>query len=145
MGKNHLKEDKMRQILIAITLLILPTIAKADSLSLSDVFSKLPTKEGVTYDWKHKRFLNTLSFGVIGYDNFALNASYIGVDGIGASLTYNLSSLPVKNVPILKYVQYLEIGYTAGMRTLALSPSTDNPSSDNQFIQGPILTFKFNF
>lgn len=97
------------------------------------------------YDIKNHRGLNTLGLGVIGYEGFGLDLTWIGIDGIGATLDYNLGSLPVANVPILKYVKYLNVGYTVGYRTLTLNPVTDNPKSDNQFLQGPTIFCKFSF
>lgn len=97
------------------------------------------------WDFKNHRGLNTLGFGVINYKNVALDLTWIGVDGIGATLDYNLSALPVKNIPVLSYVQYLNIGYSIGYRTLTLTDVSGNPKSDNEFIQGPTVFCKFNF
>lgn len=134
-----------KMILSVLMLLISPILSKADSISVIDSIKQLPLKEGLTYDFKNDRFLNTLGFGVINYKNIGLDVSYIGVDGLGATLEYNLGGLPVQNVPILKYVSYLNIGYTVGYRTLALADVNDNSKSDNQFIQGPTVFVKFNF
>lgn len=98
------------------------------------------------YDFKHARVLNTLGFGVLGYKNVELDLAYIGIDGFGAVLNYNLSGLPVSNVPILSYVKYLNIGYGAGIRTITKVTSDDpNAKSDNEFIQGPVVFIKLNF
>lgn len=97
------------------------------------------------WDFKNHRVLNTLGFGVVSYDNFGLDLTYIGSDGFGATIDYNLSGLPVKNIPILSYVQYLNLGYSVGYRTMAVADVTGNPKSDNQFIQGPTVYVKFKF
>lgn len=131
------------------------TQARADSPSLLpeqnqpasilDGLKTLPLREGFMWDYTHHRGLNTLSLGIIGYKGVGVDLSYMGVDGIGATLDYDLSTLPVATVPVLKYVQYLNIGYAVGWRTLALNPVTDNPKSDNQLIQGPVLFAKLRF
>lgn len=97
------------------------------------------------FDFKNGRVLNTLGFGLLNYDKVSLDLAYIGVDGFGATLEYNLSGLPVQNIPILSYVQYLNIGYTVGYRTMALTNVSGNSKSDNQFIQGPTVFVKFKF
>lgn len=140
----------MRQLLLPLLMLLLmPLSAQAQttqSLSISDELKKLPTvKEGFMYDFKHSRGLNVLGLEVLNYKGFALDAAYLGIDGIGAVANYNLGSLPVQNVPILEYVQYLNIGYGLGWRTLALNPAEDNPKSDNRLIQGPVAFIKLKF
>lgn len=97
------------------------------------------------YDIKNHRGLNTLALSVAGYNNFSLDFTFIGVDGLGLTLDYSLEGLPVKNVPLISYVQYLNIGYSVGYRTLTLTDVQDNPKSDNQFINGPTLFMKFKF
>lgn len=120
-------------------------IAQADSLKVTELFNKLPIKEGVTYDYTHKRFLNTVGVEVASLGGFNLDASYIGVDGVGGSLTYNLGNLPVKNLPVLNYVQYLNAGYSVGVRTITLNQIDKNPESDNKLIHGPTLFAKIKF
>lgn len=132
-------------LLLPILMLLIQTPSKADSLSVLDSLKTLPLKEGVMYDIKNHRVLNTLSFGVINYDKVGLDVSYIGLDGIGATIEYDLSGLPVQNIPVLKYVSYLNVGYSVGYRTLALGQVSGNPKSDNQLIQGPVVFVKFNF
>lgn len=97
------------------------------------------------WDFTHRRGLNTLGLEVASYKGFGLDLTWIGTDGIGAVADYSLSSLPVQDVPILSYVQYLNIGYGFGYRTLALAQTTGNPKSDNQFIHGPTVFMKFKF
>lgn len=135
--------------LILLLALLSPALAQAqianDTISILDQLKTLPLKDGVMYDFKNHRVLNTLALGVLGYGPVSLDLSYIGIDGLGVTLDYNLSDLPVKNVPILNYVQYLNIGYTVGYRTLTNDSISDNPKSDNQFIQGPTVFIKFKF
>lgn len=121
-----------------------PSIVR-DEFTIIDSLKKLPLKEGVTWDYIHHRGLNTISLGIIGYGPVGLDLSFIGIDGVGATLDYNLAYLPVKNVPIISYVQYLNIGYTVGCRTLAFNPVTDNPKQDNALVQGPTVFMKFKF
>lgn len=96
-------------------------------------------------DFQHNRVLNTLGFGVVGYKNAEIDLAYIGTDGFGAVLNYSLQDLPVANVPILKYTQYLNLGYGVGYRTMALADVNDNPKSDNQLVHGPVVFIKLNF
>lgn len=96
-------------------------------------------------DIQHHRVLNTLGFGILGYKDVEVDLAYIGVDGFGAVLNYNLQNLPVANVPILSYTKYLNIGYGIGYRTMALADVNDNPKSDNQLIHGPVVFIKLNF
>lgn len=96
------------------------------------------------YDFKNHRGLNVLGLELASYKGFAIDAAWMGIDGVGAVVNYNLGSLPVQNVPVLNYVQYLNIGYGLGWRTLTAS-SGDNPKSDNQLIQGPVAFIKLKF
>lgn len=118
----------------------------AEAINVSDALKNLPeVKEGVVWDFQHKRFLNTLGLEVLTWKGINANLSWIGTDGVGATVAYSLDNLPIQNVPILKYTSYLNVGYTAGYRTLTLSDVNDNPKSDNQFIQGPTLFCKLHF
>lgn len=117
----------------------------SNTISVIDQLKSLPLKEGVMYDFKNNRALNTLSLGIINYDSVGLDISYIGMDGLGLTLEYDLSSLPVSNIPILKYLSYLNLGYSVGYRTMAIADVQGNPKSDNQLIQGPVAFLKFKF
>lgn len=134
----------MLKISLLILLLLLPNLVKADTIL--DQFKNLPLKEGVMYDFKHQRALHTLGFGVLGWKDLEIDVAYIGTDGIGAALNYNLQHLPFTNAPILFYTKYLNIGYVAGIRTITSVSSDDtNAKSDNEFIQGPVVFIKLNF
>lgn len=151
------------KLLAILALLILPTLAKADTPSVVednptvidyiwDGFHKLPNlKEGAMWDMRHKRVLNTLSIelanaGYFGefWKNITLNGSYIGTDGIGGGIDFNLSALPVESVPVLKYLEYGYVGYGCGLRTIT-GDTNSNPGSDNQGIQGIRFGAKLNF
>lgn len=97
------------------------------------------------YDFKHNRGLNVLGLEVVTFKGFALDAVWLGIDGLGVVANYSLSSLPIQNVPILSYVQYLNVGYGVGYRTLTSDTQGGNPSSDNRFIQGPVAFIKLKF
>ncbi len=97
------------------------------------------------YDWRHQRTLNTLGLELISFKGASVDLAWMGIDGLGGTISYNLGSLPVSNVPVLKYVSYLNLGYGVGVRTITLNPTTDNPKSDNRLIQGPVVYMKFNF
>lgn len=137
----------MKKLLFLLLILVavsLPTLAKAEGTIL-DQIRTLPLKEGVMIDFQHSRVLNTVGFGLVGYNGIGLDLAYIGTDGVGAVLNYNLQNLPVKNVPILSYTKYLNIGYGIGYRTMALADVDGNPKSDNQLVHGPVVFIKLNF
>lgn len=125
------------------------------SLSVTDTLKNLPSvKEGFMYDFKHNRGLNVLGLEVanasfIGSSDkwraLALDVAWIGSDGLGAVINYSLSSFPVQSLPVLNYLQYLNIGYGAGYRTLTSDTDGGNPKSDNQFISGPVAFIKLKF
>ena len=140
----------MRQIFLCLAILLLPALAQAQttpqSLSIGDTLKSLPAvKEGFMWDYTHHRGLNVLGLEVANYKGVSLDAAWIGVDGLGGIVNYSLSSLPVQNVPILNYVQYLNVGYGLGIRTMTLTDVTGNPKSDNQLIHGPVAFIKFKF
>lgn len=140
----------MRQLQLLLLLLLAPCLAQAqtassDTVSIIDQLKTLPLKEGALYDFKHHRILNTLGLSVLGYGPLTVDLAYIGIDGLGATIDYNMTYLPISNVPILSYLQYLNIGYAVGYRTLTNDGVSDNPKSDNQFIQGPVVYLKFKF
>ncbi len=117
-----------------------------EGLNVLGSLQNLPAvKEGFLWDYAHHRGLNTLGLEVVSWKSLGLDLTWIGTDGVGATLDYSLSALPVQNVPILSYVQYLNLGYAVGYRTLALGDVTDNPKSDNQFIHGPVIFVKLKF
>lgn len=141
----------MQKLFLVLLLVSLPLAAQAQTVALSDTVSvldqlkTLPLKEGFMWNIPQNRGANTLSLGVLGYNGISLDLTWIGIDGLGTTLDYNLSNLPIKNVPVLSYLQYLNIGYTVGYRTLALNPTTGNPKDDNKFIHGPTVFLKFKF
>lgn len=143
-------QTKLLLTSLVLLLLVMPQLSKAEteqtSLSISDSLKKLPAiKEGFMYDFQHKRGLNVLGLEIASYKGFSLDAAWIGIDGFGGVANYSLSSLPVQNLPILNYVQYLNIGYGLGYRTMALANVQGNPKSDNQLISGPVAFVKFKF
>jgi len=138
----------MRQILLALVLLpllVLQVRADDTKFSVFDLLNKLPVKDGVMFDVGHSRALNTLGVGLVTYKGAGIDLAYIGIDGIGAVLEYDLSNLPVQNVPVLQYVKFLNIGYAAGIRTITIPADESDPKSDNQLIHGPVLFFKAKF
>lgn len=152
----------MRQILLSLVLLlVMPQIARAD-YSASDLVNVIQTgfktmpnvKEGVFVDFDNQRGLNLLGIEVVNgsyfgafWGNFALDADYIGQDGLGGSFDVNLNILPKTSFPLLSFIlDKAYIGYGAGWRTLTTSGDEGgNPSSDNRFIKGVTAFVKFNF
>ena len=79
------------------------------------------------------------------YKGFSVNAAYFGMEGAGVTLDYNLSGLPVENIPVLKYAEYLSVGYGAAIQQITLTDVDENPSSDNRLIHGPVAYVKITF
>lgn len=115
-------------------------------VSISDSLKALPAvKEGFFYDFSHNRGLNVLGLEVVQWKGISLDAAWIGIDGIGVTIDYSLSSLPVQTIPVLNYVQYLNVGYGVGYRTITSSVTDSDPKADNEFIQGPVVYLKLKF
>lgn len=143
----------MQKLLLALTLLLsLPLVAQAqtaiapsDTVTVIDNLKSLPLKEGFFYNIGQNRGENVLALQVLSYKSVGIDLTWIGIDGLGATLDYNLSGLPIQNVPVLSYLQYLNIGYTAGFRTITLPTDSTDPKADNRFIHGPSIFLKFKF
>ena len=100
-------------------------------------------KEGMMYNVKDGRVLNTLSLEVADYAGVALNVAYVGSDGLGAIIDYDLSKIPKVNLPVLNLVQYLHVGIGAAYKTITLA--SDTAEGDNRFVWGPQVSFKLKF
>ena len=129
--------------IIMLTMLTIGNTARAEDLSIGDTLVKMGAKEGVMFNTKDGRFLNTLSLELANYMGFGLNAEYIGIDGLGGGIDYDLAQLPKINLPVLDLVQYLHVGYVYGVKTITLAD--DRVSADNRVVYGPQITFKVKF
>jgi len=137
----------MRKLFLAVVVVLAMQLCVVSfaSAGLGDIINQFPVKEGFFYDIENNRGLNVLGVEVFKYKGFSANLAYIGVDGAGMTADYSLAELPIENVPILKYLEYLNIGYGAGVRTITLNEIDGNPASDNRFIHGPVLYCKIKF
>lgn len=135
-----------KKFIIATALcLILASCAQAEPIKIGDVFNKFPVKEGYFYDWKDGKGYNVLGLELAQYKGFSVNAAYVGMEGAGMTLDYSLSNLPVENVPVLKLVEYLSVGYGAAIQQITLTNVDENPSEDNKLIHGTVLYCKIKF
>lgn len=146
---------------MVLVLLLLPLSVQAQTTPANEPalldyvwggLHKLPNmREGVFIDLRNHRTVQTLSLKLWDYaflgkfgKYVSSNVNYIGSDGVGGSIDLDLSFLPVEDVPIIKYVEYLSVGYGGGFRTLTV-PTGGNPGSDNKWIMGITVAAKFNF
>lgn len=134
-----------KRLIMALAVCFMATAAQAESVKIGDVLNKLPVKEGYFYDWKDGKGYNVLGLELAQYKGFSVNAAYVGMEGAGVTLDYSLSNLPVENVPVLKYAEYLSVGYGAAIQQITLKDVDENPSEDNKLIHGPVLYCKIKF
>ena len=132
-------------ITVAITICFMASTAQAESIKLGDTLNNLSIKEGYFYDLKDGKGYNVLGLELAQYKGFSVNAAYVGMEGAGVTLDYNLSGLPVENIPVLKYAEYLSVGYGAAIQQITLTEVDENPSSDNRLIHGPVVYVKLKF
>lgn len=135
----------MYKFIMALAICFMATAAQAESLKLGEILNKLPVKEGYFYDWKNGKGYNVLGLELAQYKGFSVNAAYVGMEGAGATLDYNLSGLPIENIPVLKYAEYLNVGYGVAVQQITLKDFDENPSSDNKLIHGPVVYLKLKF
>lgn len=134
-----------KRLIMALAVCFMATAAQAESVKIGDILNKLPVKEGYFYDWKDGKGYNVLGLELAQYKGFSVNAAYVGMEGAGVTLDYNLSGLPIENVPVLKYAEYLSVGYGAAVQQITLKDVDENPSEDNKLIHGPVLYCKIKF
>lgn len=132
-------------IMVAVAICFMATAAQAEAVKIGDVLNKLPIKEGYFYDWKDSKGYNVLGLELAQYKGFSVNAAYVGMEGAGVTLDYNLSGLPIENIPVLKYAEYLNVGYGAAIQQITLKDFDENPSSDNKLIHGLVAYIKLKF
>lgn len=134
----------MKRILLALTVLLASaTWSFAEDIDVGGIFNSLNAKEGVMWNVRDGRFLNTLTVELAGLQGFSLNAAYVGSDGLGATVDYDLAMLPKIELPVLNLVQYLHLGVGAAYKTITLG--SDTADGDNRLVWGPVVTFKLKF
>lgn len=135
----------VKRLIMVLAVCFMASAAQAESIKLGDVLNKLPVKEGYFYDLKDGKGYNVLGLELAKYKGFSVNAAYVGMEGAGVTLDYNLAGLPIENVPILKYAEYASIGYGAAVQQITLKDVDENPSEDNRLIHGPVIYVKLKF
>lgn len=133
------------KFIMALSICLMATAAQAEAVKIGNVLNKLPVKEGYFYDWKDGKGYNVLGLELAQYKGFSVNAAYVGMEGAGVTLDYNLSGLPIENVPVLRFVEYLSVGYGAAVQQITLKDVDENPSEDNKLIHGPVVYAKIRF
>ncbi len=95
---------KLKLLSLLTLLLLAPQLSQAqtavaqnDTVSVIDNLKTLPLKEGFFYNIGQNRGENVLALEVLSYKAVGVDLTWIGVDGLGATLDYNLSGLPIKN------------------------------------------------
>jgi hypothetical protein len=145
-----------QRILLVLALLLVPTLSRADSVldTVLNGFKTLPTaKEGIFVDFQGHKVLNDLGVEVVNgnafgkfWGHFTGDINYIGQDGLGGSANVNLGAFSSTSIPITQYLNYAYVGYGFGWRTLTDdNTGGSNPSSDNRFIQGPVVFLSAKF
>ena len=106
---------------------------------ITQVVNYLGVREGSVYDFNKKEFVTYTAATLYTWNNIAIDIGMLNIDGVGASIDYNIGNLlPVQNVPILKYTQYLYVGGGVGGRY----DSVTNTWKVSPFIGGQFkLTF----
>lgn len=139
----------LKRFVLIVAVCFMATAAQAESVKIGDVLNKLPVKEGYFYDLKDGKGYNVLGLelwaGSGSIQGFSVNAAYVGMEGAGVTLDYDLSGLSIENVPILKYAEYLNVGYGTAIQQITLKDFDENPSADNRLIHGPVLYVKLKF
>ena len=133
---------KMRKLVLIGIMMLVCGIAMAES-SVEKAFKALNPKDGVMVDFQNHRALNYAAVTLFTKNNFNLSGGIVSTDGVGASVTYDLKTLPVSELPVLKVLQYAEVGYGASMNTITWADERTKP--DNQIHHGPVVLFKFIF
>lgn len=134
----------MQRLLLVLILLLLPSLSKADSINVPDLFSKLPSlKQGFAYDIQGKYFEYFTSVEVANYKGFSFSGGYTTSNKIITAIDYDLGGLNQLgiNTPITNLID-LRVGFMVGMGNI----STSNGEDRNKVAYGPectIVSLKF--
>lgn len=106
---------------------------------VTQVINYLGIKEGYAYNFNKKKWVTTTGATLVSLPfNFSIGVSMLNADGVTGNIEWNLGNyLPVQQVPIMKYVQYLYVFGGAGI---------ENDSNDNtKFASVVGVEEKFSF
>jgi opacity protein-like surface antigen len=84
----------------------------------AQIINYLGVKEGYAYNFQSKEWVNTVGATVVTYAPWgvSLDVEMLKADGVAGVVAWNVGSiLPVANVPVMKYFQYLYIDGGCGM------------------------------
>lgn len=119
---------------LILTAALLPTLAKADSVSLDTVLSKVTLNQGVMYGIKANSVQYTMTTDLVEGKGWLAGFNIIGGYSTAAKVVggidYDLMNLKSVNIPLLKYFD-IHLGYLA---------SWDNIGGRNVIDHGPVLT-----
>lgn len=112
-------------------LIALPCFA----LDITDTVNKLPDmKQGLGYSIADDEIEYLSTFEVLNYKDLALEAGFIGDNGVAATVGINIIKL--KDYISIPYLKELEcnVGYFVGFRRLGIT------SGNNEYVHGPCVT-----
>ena len=103
------------------------------------IISYLGVREGEAYQFSQHKWVTTSGATIVSLPwNFAIGATMLNTDGVTGDLDWNVGAyLPVQNVPLMTYTQYLYIIAGSGWETTA------DGSFKPAYIVGP--EFKLTF
>lgn len=110
--------------------MLVPTLAKADTVDVSTALSKLTLNQGVMYGIKSNSASYTMTTDLVTWKGLSLIGGYSSAAKAVAGVDYDLMNLKGVNIPLLKYVD-VHIGWAA---------SLDNIGGRNVIDNGPVVT-----
>jgi hypothetical protein len=108
------------------------------------IINYLGVKEGEAYNFNQHKWVTTTGATLISYTpwNLALDIQMLNADGVVGSIAWNIGNyLPVQNVPVMQYTQYLYLYGGAG----AEQKQEADGSSPMKFASVAGAEFKFTF
>lgn len=133
-----------RVLVLAVLLILVPSLSKADStspVSVSGIFSSLPNlKQGIAYDIKSGNAAYFSTAEILNKWGFSVSGGYASSSGIVASLDYDIGGLSKLgiNIPLLTAVD-LRVGFMVGLSDISTASSTGD-AERNKLIYGPEVT-----
>lgn len=127
-----------RIILVLAFLLILPTLAKAEPLNVSEQLAKLPSlNQGIAFDARNSEFNYITTADILTWKDFTLGGGYSADNKLVATIAYDIGGFKKLgiDVPILNYVD-LRVGAYLGMSDFSTASSDDR----NKLSWGPSVT-----
>lgn len=119
--------------LILAVLMLAPTMAMADAISIINTLKQLPDlKQGVAFDLTENEFNYLSTVGVLKYGDFGLNAGYSADNKLVATFNYDIGGLKKLGIdtPITNLID-LSVGFYAGYGRI---------TGDNEFSYGPTVS-----